>query len=141
MTTEPNTVKAVITRHGDLYVIDPIEAKAGDTITWRAPSDLVILFPDEPKAGVFVDANGKPVERLKVRRGTEACVQVAKEYPDAEMLGCRGHAAQAPGHGETAEQGKLEELPYAIYWSDWEDAHSAFFVGGSHPRIFIMWPD
>ncbi len=141
MTTENGTVKAVIARHGDLYVIDPIEAKGGDTIIWRAPSDLVVLFPDEPDAGVFVDSSGRPVERLKIRAGTEACVQVARKYPEATFSDCRANATHGLSHSESSQHGRSEEFPYAIYLSNWEDPHSAFLVGGSHPRLFIMWPD
>ena len=135
-------VRATIQRHGDIFVVDPILAEGGDTVVWKAPTDMIISFPEEPEAGIFLNPRtGEPVERLKIPRGRIGRVRLLKTVPDRKLPRSRTLSAHATAYATPEEHTTAEEFPYAIYWKDWEDPHSAFFVGGSHPRIVINWPE
>ena len=101
--------------HGESLVVAPVFAYPGEPIVWRAPAGerLVLLFP-EPE--IFKENVGR------VEVGEEIVLNLRPEV----------------------EKG---EYPYAVYRPGWRriewtrgftlSGHSAFAIGGSHPRIWI----
>jgi hypothetical protein len=105
----------VLTRVGEILVAAPVTANPGDPITWRAPQleKPILLFP-EP--WIFVE------NQARVEFQGETTLTLRPDVP-------RGI------------------YPYSIYRRNWRERelvtefevseHSAFAIGGSHPRIRI----
>lgn len=101
---------------GENLIVAPIFVAAGESIMWRAPAGerLVLLFP-EP------DIFNEKVGRVEV--GEEVVLTLRADAPK-------------------------DEYPYAVYRPGWRSiewtrgarlsGHSAFGIGGSHPRIYIV---
>jgi len=101
---------------GENIIVAPVFAAPGEPIVWRAPAGerIVLLFP-EP------DIFRENVGRVEV--GEEVVLTLRPDAPKGEC-------------------------PYAVYRPGWRSiewtrgvrlsGHSAFGIGGSHPRIYII---
>ena len=86
---------------------------------------------------VKVDPGGDTINWKNNTSGGVVILFPVPGEPDIEQIpvGPGGEASLYVKPPEDAEKG--DEFAYAIYITDYTDAHFAFAIGGSHPRMII----